>query len=212
MAIRQIARRFGRALYCHRSIAQAQVTPTVTMPQAVQALTPNERRALMQWLTQHGPFWEDVRNHGPDDWLEWNGSIVTETAVGEAAWCCLNGIERGLVSLIPSNWQFSPVPVDWVSDTSGRITVDVLNHWDSITIEAFLHAAPVPLVSWSQMESLATARCTQLTFAVDAFVPAWLIYVSSLRLGGIALTVFSSPATWDNTSSNNRSQGCRACI
>lgn len=171
MAIRQIARRFGRELHCHRSIAQAQVTCTVTMPQAVQALTPNERRALMQWLTQRGPFWEDMRNHGPDDWLEWNGSIVTETAVGEAAWCCLNGIERVLVSLIPSNWQFSPVPVDWVPDTTGRITVDVLNHWDSIAIEAFLQAAPVPLVSWGQMESLATTRCTQLTFAIDAFVP-----------------------------------------
>jgi hypothetical protein len=35
MAIRQIARRFGRALYCHRNIAQALVTPTMRMPQMV---------------------------------------------------------------------------------------------------------------------------------------------------------------------------------
>jgi len=56
MAIRQIARRFGRALHCHRSFAQAPVTPTMTMPQAVQALTLEERRALLQWLNQHGPF------------------------------------------------------------------------------------------------------------------------------------------------------------
>ena len=51
MAIRQIALRFGRALHCHRSITQAQVTPTMGMPQMVQGLTPNERRALLQWLT-----------------------------------------------------------------------------------------------------------------------------------------------------------------
>lgn len=76
---------------------QASVTPMMTMPQAVQALKVDERRALLQWLTQHGPFWEDARNHGPGDWLEWNSCVVTDTAVGEAGWCCLNGIERGLV-------------------------------------------------------------------------------------------------------------------
>jgi len=57
MAIRQIARRFGRSCICHRSVSQAQVTPTGNDAQAVQALTPSERRALLQWLTQHGPFW-----------------------------------------------------------------------------------------------------------------------------------------------------------
>lgn len=94
MEIRQLARRFGRELHCHRNLAQARVTSTMAMPQAVQALRIDERRALMQWLTQYGPFWEDMRHHGPDDWLECNGNIVTDTAVGEAAWCCLTGIEH----------------------------------------------------------------------------------------------------------------------
>ena len=85
MATREIVRRFGRALHCHRNIVQAPVTPTMMMPQAVQVLKVDERRALLQWLTQQGPFWEDLRNHGPDEWLEWNGKIVTDTAVGEAA-------------------------------------------------------------------------------------------------------------------------------
>ncbi len=171
MAIRQIARRFGRALHCHRGIAQAQVTPTMRMPQMVQGLTLNERRALLQWLTQHGPFWEDARNHEPGDWLEWNGNIVTDTAVGEAAWCCLNGIERALVSLIPSDWKFSPVPVDWVWDAGNRKSVDVVNHWDPIAIEAVLQAAPVPVASWDQLKALASTRCAHLTFTVDAFTP-----------------------------------------
>ena len=171
MAIRQIARRFGHALHCHRSIAHAQVTPTMTMPQMVQGLTLNERRALLQWLTQHGPFWEDARNHEPGDWLEWNGSIVTDTAVGEAAWCCLHGIERALVSLMPSDWQFPAVPVDWVRDMGNRKHVDVVNHWNPTAIEAVLQAAPVPVASWDQLQALASARCAHLTFAVDAFAP-----------------------------------------
>jgi hypothetical protein len=169
MAIRQIAFRFGTAFHCHRKIAQAQITPTSTMPKAVQSLAPDERRALMQWLTQYGPFWEDVRNHGPDDWLQYNGNIVTDTAVGEAAWCCLNGIERWLVSLIPSDWQFSPVSVDWVSDTIGTKSVDVANHWDPIKIEASLHAQPTQLASWPQVDAIVKTRFTQLTFADNAF-------------------------------------------
>lgn len=169
MEIRQIARRFGRELHCHRNLAQARVTPTITVPQAVRVLRIEERRALMQWLTQYGPFWDDMRRHGPDDWLECNGNIVTDTAVGEAAWCCLHGIEQRLVSLIPSNWQFSPVPVDWRLDTIDRKTVDIVNHWNPVAIEAFLQSAPAPLSSWKRLETLVKVRCDQLTFTMDAF-------------------------------------------
>lgn len=170
MEIRQIARRFGRELYCHRNLAQARVMSTIKMQQAVQMLRIEERRALMQWLTQYGPFWEDMRNHGPDDWLECNDNIVTDTAVGEAAWCCLHGIERGLISLVPSNWQFSPVHVEWKLEAIDGRTVDVMNYWNSVEIEAFLQAAPVPLSSWEQLETLVKNRCDQLIFTIDAFV------------------------------------------
>lgn len=173
MEIRQISLHYGRPLHCHRAVAQAQVTPTMTMPQAVQALTLNEQRALMQWLTQLGPFWEDSRNHELDDWLEWNGNIVTDSAVGEAGWCCLNGIERGLVSLTPSNWLFTPVPVDWISDTGITKSVEVVNHWALASIKAFFQALPTPLLSWEQLHGLSLAQFTQLTFAENAFEPLY---------------------------------------
>lgn len=171
MEIRQISRRFGRSLHCHRDIAQAQVTPSMTMPQAVQALTQNEQRALMQWLTQQGPFWDDARKHEQDDWLECNGQIVTDTAVGEAGWCCMNGIERGLVSLTPSSWLFSPATVNLVSDIGSIKSVDVLNFWTPDSFESFLKTAPVPLLAWDQLEDQARAQCTELVFALNAFTP-----------------------------------------
>lgn len=171
MVIRQVVSRFDGALYCHRNLAQAQVTSTAAMRQAVGAMPLNEQRALMQWLTRHGPFWDDTRNHGADDWLECNGEIVTDTAVGEAGWCCLNGIERALVSLTPSNWEFSPVPVDWVSDASSSKTAEVENYWDPAVVEPALQRAPAPLDSWEQLQALATVRCGELTFAADAFAP-----------------------------------------
>jgi len=171
MEIWRVAHRFGRALYYHRNLAQARVTPEMTMLQAIQALKTEERRALMQWLTRHGPFWEDARHHTPDDWLEWDGEIVTDTAVGEAGWCCLNGIERVLVSLTPSDWEFSPVSIDWISGTGAKKTVAVENHWTSESVEALLQAAQAPLDSWRQLEARARTRCTELTFDANAFSP-----------------------------------------
>jgi len=170
MEIRRIAQGFSRVLYCHRNLAQARVTPTETMPQAVQWLRVEERRAFMQWLTRHGPFWEDARHHAADDWLEWNGEIVTDTAVGEAGWCCLNGIERALVSLIPSDWRFSPVSLDWVSETSGTRTVDIGNYWTPESVESALRDASALLASWRGLEEWARAQCTELKFTTDAFV------------------------------------------
>lgn len=171
MTIRSIARQFGWHVHCNRNLLHARVTMDKSMQHAVQALKKEERSALMQWLTQHGPFWEDARNHQRDDWFEWNDTIVTDTAAGEAAWCCLNGIKRRLVSITPSDWQFSPVCIDWVSETNARTTAEVANYWDPAVIKATLKAVPAPLVSWRQLEALTTARFTQLTFAVDAFAP-----------------------------------------
>jgi hypothetical protein len=171
MTIRQKSLISGRAVYCHKGIINAQVTPTMIMPQAIQALTLEERRALLQWITQQGPYWDDARNHQPDDWLECNGKVVTDTAVGEAGWCCLNGLDRGLISLAPSDWCFSPVPVEFVSDGGSKDGVDVLNYWDSVAFEAMLQSAPVPIGSWGQMEALARARYTQITFSPTAFSP-----------------------------------------
>ncbi len=171
MKIRQITQRFGRELHCHRDVANARVTPTLSMPGAIRALAEAERRALMQWLTRQGPFWEDARVHGRDDYLECGGDIVTDHAVGEAAFCCLRGIERHLVSMDPSSWTSSPVAVTWVTESGAGKTVEVLNHWQSDSVRAALRSAPAPLASWQDLAKTATARCRSLTFSPDCFEP-----------------------------------------
>lgn len=171
MIIRKIAQQYGRELYCHKGISQAKVTSSMILPKAVNKLAVDERRAFLQWLTKQGPFWEDVRYHNPDEWLECNKHIVTDTAMGEAAWCCLNGIERCLVSFIPSNWEYSPILVYWVNDFGYKKKVGVVNYWDPITIEAALNSSPLPLTSWKQIEILSLAQCPQLIFTDDAFDP-----------------------------------------
>ena len=117
------------------------------MHQAVNGLSLNEKRALMPWLMKRGPFWEDTRHHKEDEYLECNGDIVTDTAIGEAAFCCFIGISRGLVSFSPSSWEFSPIPVSWIPDDGNNKRVEVYNYWDIASFEVALKVSPVPITS-----------------------------------------------------------------
>ncbi len=171
MIIRETTRRFRGDLQCHRNVANAQVTPDLKMREAApRALDKNKLRAFMGWLDRHGPFWDDVRQHNSDDLLEFNGEVVTDTAVGEAAYCLIRGIDRGLVSFKPSSWLISPLAVNW-HDSERVSSVEVLNYWDPEEVEAALESAPVQLGSWKDLEATARIRCPDLTFANDSFDP-----------------------------------------
>ncbi len=169
MRIREISRRHMRALYCHRGFANGQVTPGERMPAAVRALPLDEQRAVKGWLCQHGPFWDDDRQHDGGDWYECVGQIVTDTAVGEAAHCLLHGIERGLVSLQPSDFVYDPVPVERVFEDGNRAPVKVRNYWEPAAVENCLAAAPPALASWSALGELSVSRFELLRFAGNAF-------------------------------------------
>ena len=171
MRIRAVAGRHGRTLYCHRGLVNGQVTNEHRMAAAVKALSREERSALMSWLSQQGPFWDDDRQHDREDWYEYAGDIVTDTAVGEAAHCLLNGIDRGLVSLKPSNFLGDPVPVDQVLGDASRVRVEVPNYCEPATLEAYFVKAPSALTSWAALRTLASSRFPHLIFAENAFEP-----------------------------------------
>ena len=171
MQIRAIARRYMRGLYCHRGLVNKQVTRLQTMPAAVKALPRDEQRAVMAWLSQHGPFWDDDREHDAGDWYECGEEIVTDSAVGEAAHCLLHGIDRGLVSLEPSDFNHDPVSVERVLGDEERVPVDVRNFWEPKAVETCLAAAPAALASWDALGELAVARFEHLRFAETAFEP-----------------------------------------
>ena len=173
MGIRTVMARFGRELYCHRNVANAQVMRNRTMPQAAAELDRNSRRVLMSWLTRQGPFWEDVREHGESEYMECGrlGEVlVTDSAVGEAAFCCLHGRSRGLVSLVPSIWNFAPVDVAWHRE-DGIKRVDVRNYWDASILEADLKDCRRPLGSWVDLERTARQEMKGLLFPADSFEP-----------------------------------------
>ena len=124
--MQRVARQFGRDLHCHRNTVNRRINPSTSVFEAVQTFTQDEKRLLLSWLTRYGPFWEDVPLHGPDHWLECDNEIVTDTALGEAAYCSTVGIDRRLVGLTPSTWERTPIAVTMLNDAPTVIQVGKL--------------------------------------------------------------------------------------
>lgn len=174
MAIREVARRFRRDVYPHRGLLSAKAMPDMPMQQVLQGLPQDERRAVMRWLTRGGPFWDDPRQHDPGDYLECQGEVVTDSAVGEAAYRRMYGIDCGLVSFTPSkNWNHTPVAVTWRREAEGLEDrcASLDNWWDADTLKDGLRAAQGPLSSWGDLQQVSASRFEHLVFAEDCFEP-----------------------------------------
>lgn len=173
MTMRSVAQRFGRELHCHRALLNRNPMPHMTMQQTLGQLTNNERRAAMGWLTRHGPFWEDLRQHAENEYLECRGEIVTDSAVGEAAFRTTHSVECGLVSITPSDWDYSPLEVIWRREDEGLEDqhTHVGNWRDEVTLEEKLRLVAPKIESWDKLRETSTRRFMHLTFSGDCFEP-----------------------------------------
>ena len=171
MTMRATARRYGREVHCHRAFLSIEPQAGVPLQRMLGCLGKNESRAVMQWLTRRGPFWDDLRRHGAGDWLECRGEVVTDTAVGEAAFRALHNNASGLVSVSPSDRVFSPVDVIWRREAEGSRdrSMSIDNWWDVAALEKDLQTADPPITSWDALRDVATTRFGSLTFADDCF-------------------------------------------
>lgn len=168
MEIRRTAKRFNRELYCNRNGVNSKVTYELTIPQVINSIEKSKARALMGWLSRTGPYWEDTRGHSEGEYFECKENVVTDTAIGECAFCTFSNRQAQLVSITPSNWEDSPLTVSWHRD-EGAISNQVINHISKATLEAELLKAEPPIQSWEQLEQQCRQNYTNLHFSTDAF-------------------------------------------
>lgn len=172
MEIRTTIKRAGSDLFCHRKLTNAQVTPDLVMPQAIQGMGLEKRQAWIQWLTRVGPYWIENRQHSDDEWLETTtGTMVTDSAVGEAAFCRLHRLQRETVSVDPSDWLQHPLNVIWRKSDDTDIAVEVPNHWTLESVTKVLDGLPKPYDSWTSLEEHLRRMCDSLILADGAFAP-----------------------------------------
>lgn len=169
MQMRGLATSYGREVYAHRNISNRFVNPQKSLYQSLQELPREEKLATFRWLAQYGPFWEDVALHESDIYMDYGDEIVTDTAVGEAAFCNLVGIRRGLVSFAPSDWKSSPLVVRIESESVNVVSVP--NFWDIPQLRAALQELEPPVASWDQMERVARRTFRRLFFSRECFIP-----------------------------------------
>ena len=178
MVMRDVAKRFGRDVYCNSNLVSTSPGQRFSMQQAINQLRDrNKCRAVMCWLTK-GPFWDtsEQRKHGENDLLECvneNHRVVTDTAVGEAAFRMLGDFPCKIVSITPSDWQLTPLDVIYWNDDgeSESQCVKIKNVIDSNALERELQNAESPVSSSNTLRKTSSARFTRLMFAENCFEP-----------------------------------------
>ena len=173
MAIRDIASRSGFDVYCSRRLLSAMPVVGITMIEALQGLSKDQTRSVMNWLTRGGPFYEDFRLHSGDDYFECCDEVVTDSTVGEAAYRTFNGLESCLISAVPSDWDFDPVAVMWRRGAEGLDDkfVELSNWRDAALLETALARLDPPIQSWNDLKEKSVRGFRRLAFADDCFEP-----------------------------------------
>ena len=166
-SLRDVARSFGRDLYFHREVSNRMVNNNYSVFHYLRntVLSKDETRYLMRWFEKTGPYWEDVREHSPDDMFVCNGELVTDEALAEAAHCIRMGIDSGVVSIIPSDWGYSPLSV--IDDDARE--VDIANFLEPLALDIALKAAEPEVRSWRELEERCRRRFCRITFLEDCF-------------------------------------------
>ena len=146
--------------------------PEVSLRKALAWLGLDRARAVGAWLDRGGPFWDGEHRHSADDWFECRGEVVTDTAVGEAAWRNGEGRKCGLLSATPGDWDFSPVRVLWKQKEAGLDRPICFPNWrDPATLEEGLRKSAPPLASWAGLRKAVSAQCPRLFVADSCFDP-----------------------------------------
>lgn len=179
MKMRAVAKRFDREVRCNSNLVNISPGQTFSMQQAINQLRDkSKRRVIMSWLTK-GPFWDaspGQREHSEDDLLECidkNDQVVTDTAIGEAAFRVLNRSPCGIVSIKPSEWESSPINIAYRDGNgqSGDQFISIENFLDSSALASSLQDAESPIASWNILEETALNRFQRLTFTTASFEP-----------------------------------------
>ncbi len=175
LAIRREVEESRRRLLCTHHLACTHPMPDTHLKQALNRVcTRQQLTMVMRWLTQAVPGEGDRRLwHSPDDFLQCKDEVVTDTAVGEAAYRAIRGSETAVVSLVPSDWDFSPLVVRLCHGDSSLpdSQVRLENIRDVSQARELLGRLPPALDSWESLRLASEARFPCLTFGAKCFDP-----------------------------------------
>ncbi|MCM2680953.1 hypothetical protein [Echinimonas agarilytica] len=187
MKMRLEAKKHGFDVHCTKAILNTDITRDINFQQSLQRLTKEQCHALVQWITQSGPFWDDDKSHSSEEYYELEGgNVVTDTCLAEAAFHNVDRTPSSVISLSQPHWSSASLPVIWHKD-NGNLRVEVINQTRLDVLLERLVDEPKPITSWEQLEVRCKERCPSLTFSDTSFA----------GLKGVPFVFGASSRIWD---------------
>jgi hypothetical protein len=125
---------------CHREIVNQHVLNNVTLSHAINKFADkNLKRIVMIWISKHGPFMDDSRQHSPDEYFQYKDEVVTDCSLGEAAYRISFDNKAASISFTPSKFLIDPIPVIW-NKIQTKITIHVPNFWNISSLNKLLQS------------------------------------------------------------------------
>lgn len=173
LAIRELAQSASHEVLFSGGLLVTQPIKGKTFQQVIGMFGHGLKMKLIAWLGNARLSWDNNRYHGENDFLDYKGNVVTDTAIGEATYRKLHGQNAGLISFSPSDWNFSPVPVTWIREAERleNQNTELDNWWDLANFKTDLNQITPEIENWGDLHQAAISRFTNLIFADNCFEP-----------------------------------------
>ena len=173
MQMRRIAHGKQRDIHCHSGFMAARPVQNMSVPKIINKHLPKDARSdVMRWLSR-GPFWDSAESqqHDAKGCFDFNGASVSGHAPAEAALRKHQGGDCGLISMKPSDWNQSPLKINWRKRGEGLPDVSIMleNWWKADALKTALSRMEPSPKLWREVESAAKERFDRLVFANHCF-------------------------------------------
>lgn len=175
MAMRELASRYNRELYCNPNVSHVDVVPGIKLIQAVNRFAGKDKdkgRSLLVWIDRsrsRKDFFE-IQEHHEAEILWCKDQEVTNNAIGEATRNVASGLATAIVSIYPSSWCYTPLRVERRPSLQVEST-EIRNFWDQDSLNHALEQEPYQFNKWEDVKIIARKRFKLLNFTPDAFKP-----------------------------------------
>lgn len=154
-------------LFCARQIWQRPATIRLNVHEAVQKSRSDEKRLILSWITNSGPFIEDERQEEQEGYFRFGEEDVTGSGLGEAARRERAGDSSGVFSFVggPIDFEKTPLTVSHVLPENEE-TVSVSNIWDVLKLESRLRESRAAR-DWAELIAICRERFDRLEISGD---------------------------------------------
>lgn len=169
MRIRSLLNRVGCELYVCNALTTQDFGFANNLQSAVSGLSRDKRSLVLAWIDVSRRSYYTGTYQVAGDRILICGKDASMTALGEAGYRCLNGMDATSVSARIPAWCISPLPGEFSSGSEQSQTFELPNVWNTNAVQDQLAAHRAPILTWPQLSADCVEKFTSITFAADAF-------------------------------------------